>query len=149
MIERLALALAAMAVAVAVVCAVWPERIHASAPLRTVATDSVFAEILPSDNALIPSLDAAYEDLERAMQPHGCVGCHAPDVETGGHRERVRHAVMLLDTRRSLESMLETNMMPPETDEHAAGIANDVERARLLHRVRLFRALGDAALASW
>lgn len=138
-----------MAVAVAVVCATWPEHTHASAPARTVATDSVFAEILPSDTALIPSLDAAYRDLERAMQPHGCVGCHAPDLETGGHRDRVRHAVMLLDMRRSLEAMVETNAMPPDTDEHAAGIDDEVERARLLHRVRVFRALGDAALASW
>ncbi len=149
MIERLALALAAMAVAVAVVCTTWPERTHASVAPRTVATDSVFAQILPLDSALVPSLDAAYRDLERAMQPHGCTSCHAPDLETGGHRERVRHAVMLLDTRRSLESMLEANMMPPETDDHAAGIADNVERARLLHRVRVFRALADAALASW
>ena len=39
--------------------------------------------------------------------------------------------------------------MPPETDEHAAGIVDEAQRARLLLRVRTFRALADAALASW
>jgi hypothetical protein len=149
MLGRLVLALAAMAAAVAIICSSWPERTHASAALRPEhRTDSVFEDILPRDNPLIPALDDAYRDLELAMRPHGCAGCHAPDLGTS-HRERVRHAVMLLDTRRALEEMLEANLMPPETDEHAAGIPDEIQRARLLHRVRAFRALGDAAVASW
>jgi len=138
-----------MSAAVAVIYTTWPEQTHASvAPRREVARDSVFANILPRDHVLIPALDDAYHDLELAMRPHGCAGCHAPDLATS-HRERVRHAVMLLDTRRSLETMLEENLMPPETDEHSAGIADEVQRARLLHRVRAFRSLADAAIASW
>ena len=147
MLGRLALTFAAMAAAVAFICSWWPERTNASAAPRT--EDSVFAQILPRANASIPALDDAYRDLELAMRPHGCASCHAPDLETGDRRERVRHAVMLLDTRRSLEAMLEANLMPPETDEHPAGIADDTQRARMLHRVRTFGALADAALASW
>ncbi|MDQ3338712.1 MAG: hypothetical protein M4D80_26400 [Myxococcota bacterium] len=109
----------------------------------------MFADILPRDSALIPALDDAYRDLELAMRPHGCAACHAPDLETGDRRERVRHAVMLLDTRRMLEVMVEANLMPPETDEHPAGIADETQRARLLLRLRTFRALADAAVASW
>jgi hypothetical protein len=150
MLGRLALTLAAMSVAVAIICTSWPERTYTSpAPRPEHRGDSVFADILPRDNALIPALDTAYRDLELAMRPHDCVGCHAPNLATGNRRDRVRHAVMLLDTRRSLEAMLEANMMPPETDEHAAGIADEVQRGRLFHRVRTFRALADAALATW
>ena len=150
MLGRLALGLAAMAAAVAIVYTTWPERTPASAaPRPAPRSDSVFADILPRDHALVPALDDAYREVELAMRPHGCTGCHAPDLATGGHRERVRHAVLLLDTRRSLEAMIEANLMPPESDEHAAGIADGVQRARLLHRVRAFRALADAAVASW
>jgi hypothetical protein len=133
------LSIAVMAVAVAIIYTSCPEQVR---PARR--TDSVFADILPRDNALIPALDEAYRDLEIAMRAHGCVGCHAPNLDTGGRRERVRHAVMLLDTRRSLEYVLEQNLMPPQT-----GITDDVERMRLLHRVRAFRILADAAVASW
>jgi hypothetical protein len=149
MLGRLVLAFALMAVAVAIIYTSWPEPTHASAAPLIERDDSVFADILPPDNPLIPALGDAYRDLEVAMRPHGCAGCHAPDLATGGHRERVRHAVMLLDTRRTLEGMLEANLMPPEADDHPAGIADEVERARLLRRVRTFRALADAAIASW
>jgi hypothetical protein len=145
---RLILALVAMATAVAIICTSWPHP-ASSEPASAQPRDSVFADILPPDNVLIPALDDTYRDLELAMRPHGCADCHAPDLMSGDHRERVRHAVMLLDTRRSLETMLEENSMPPETDEHPAGIANEVDRARLLRRVRAFRVLADAAVASW
>jgi hypothetical protein len=150
MLGRLLFALAAIA-AIAIIFASWPERMTASASStpREVTSESVFSDILPKGNALIPMLDDAYRDLEFAMRPHGCAGCHAPELDDGGHRARVRHAVMLLDNRRSIEAMVDAKMMPPETDEHAAGIADEVQRARLLYRVRAFRALGDAALASW
>ena len=153
MLGRLMLVLVAMAAAVAIICTSWPERTHGSAAPQPEQSgdrsDSVFADILPGDSALIPALDKAYRDLELAMRPHGCAGCHAPDLDTDERRGRVRHAVMLLDTRRSLAAMLESNLMPPETDEHPAGIADEVQRARLLHRARVFRALADAAVAAW
>ena len=115
--------------------------------LAPAAHDSVFADILPRGNPLVPMLDDAYVELEREMRPQGCMDCHGPDGD--GHRARVRHAVMLLDNRRAIEMVLDANEMPPERDGHAAGIDDEVGRARLLYRVRVFRALGDAALATW
>jgi hypothetical protein len=150
MLGRLVIPLAVSAAAVAIICTTWPVQTHASAAARpALASESVFAAILPRDHPLTSALDTAYRDLELAMRPHRCAECHAPDLESGVDRDRVRHAVMLLDTRRSLETMVEGNLMPPASDDHAAGILDEVERGRLLHRVRVFRALGDAALASW
>jgi hypothetical protein len=146
MLARVALAVAAITVAVAVVSTVWPVGTRDASPPHS---DSIFAEILPPGNPMISALDTSYRDLELAMRPHGCNGCHAPDLVTGGRRERVRHAVMLLDTRRALETTLAENLMPPSTDDRPAGISDRIDRARLLHRARSFRALADAALASW
>lgn len=113
-----------------------------------VASRSVFADVLPPSNPMIPALDATYRDLEDALRPHGCIGCHAPEL-ADERRAVVRRAVQVLDMRRSIEAMVEANLMPPETDDHPAGIGDDVERAHLLRKARAFRAIGDAALATW
>ena len=136
----------------AAACASWAGRPHTSADTpvaMATVPDSIYADILPRDHALIPALDRAYSDLESAMAPYGCTSCHAPDLSTGGRRARTRHAMQLLDSRRAIEAMLEANMMPPETAEHGAGIADETARAVLLQRAKSFRALGDAAVASW
>lgn len=111
--------------------------------------DSLYTAVLPRNNPLIPALDAAYRELDAAMQPFGCATCHAPELATGGHRARVRHAVQLLDSRRAIEAMVDANLMPPADDSHPAGIADSAARANLLRHAKRFRALGDAAVASW
>ena len=150
MIVRVVVAL----VTVAAACATWSGRPAISASSSAVLADpprrdSVFVEVLPRDHPLIPALDNAYRELELAMRPHGCAGCHAPDLATGGRRAQIRHAVQVLDLRRSIEAMVEANMMPPPTTEHPAGIVDDAARALLLRRAKSFRTLGDTALASW
>ena len=111
--------------------------------------ESVYASILPPDNPFAAPLDAAYRELDAAMQPHGCASCHAPELATGDTRARVRHAVQLLDARRAIEAMVEANQMPPADGEHPAGIADPAARALLLRRAKVFRLLGDAAVARW
>ncbi|MBA2538415.1 MAG: hypothetical protein H0V17_02165 [Deltaproteobacteria bacterium] len=112
-------------------------------------SDSVFADVLPREHPMIHALDDAYRELEVAMRPHGCTRCHAPDLVLGNRRTRIRHAMQVLDLRRSIEAMVEANLMPPPTAGHPAGIADDAARARLLRRATAFRTLGDVALASW
>jgi hypothetical protein len=140
-------------VVAAAACATWSGRPAISAGsavvLESQPRDSVFVEVLPRDHPMIHALDDAYRDLESAMRPHGCTGCHAPDLATGDRRARIRHAVQMLDLRRSIEAMVEANLMPPPTADHPAGIADDAARGLLLRRARSFRTLGDAALASW
>jgi hypothetical protein len=140
---------------VAAACATWTGRPMVSAqthPVPQLASrpdESMFADILHLDHPLSPLLDRAYQDLEAAMRPHGCTSCHAPELATGGRRARLRHAAQVLDTRRAIEAMVDANLMPPARDGHPAGIADEAARALLLRRARVFRTLGDDALASW
>ena len=140
-------------VTIVVVIATWskglPHAVAHEPAHRTGDATSLFAAVLPRDNALIPALDAAYWELDAAMRPHGCLGCHAPELESGGRHARVRHAAQLLDSRRALEEMLDANLMPPEADGHAPGIADEPLRRALRRRAKVFRALGDAAFATW
>jgi hypothetical protein len=134
-------------------CATWnglppssphPVAVAEAAPIRT--TDSIFSELLPRHNSMIPVLDRAYAALELEMRPHGCSRCHAPDDPSQDRGARVRHAHHLLAARRAIVPMLRANLMPPATDEHPAGIADDAARERLILRAEAFRVLGDQAL---
>jgi hypothetical protein len=143
--------LIALAATCAVACVAWAQAAHPEAAPKTVErprSPSVFAELLPRDNPMIPALDRAYADLELAMRPHGCVGCHAPDDPVRDRSARVRHASQLLSARRAIMPMLRANLMPPATDDHAAGIADPSAREELIERARTFQILGDYALES-
>ncbi len=150
MVVRVAVVLLVVAAA----CATWSGRPAVSAGVSLSSAepkprDSLFAEVLPRGHPMIQALDDSYRELEVAMRPHGCTRCHAPDLATGSRRAQIRHAVQVLDLRRSIEAMVEANLMPPQTSDHPAGIPDDAEQALLLRRARSFRMIGDAALASW
>ena len=110
--------------------------------------ESIFAELLPRDNPLIPALDRAYADLELAMRPHGCARCHMNREPARDHGARIQHAAHLLGTRRAITPMLQANLMPPATDDRPAGISDPTTREQLVQRARTFQILADYALES-
>src|SRR5215207_8525009 len=129
MISRIILGVVAAAAA----CASWNGRPQAAAePTFEVTARAPRASIYG-----VPALDSAYRELETEMRAHGCMACHTPS------------ALQLLDSRRSIEAMLEANLMPPATDDHAAGIPDADARAGLLRRAKVFRSVGDATVANW
>jgi hypothetical protein len=146
MIGRVLVSFASAAAA----CATWAAVPKASSPhasIELVAPDSTFAALLAHDNPMIPALDRAYDDLELAMRPHGCAGCHSEADPTTDREARVQHAHHLLASRRAIVAMLEANLMPPARSDQPAGIADPMVRVALIWRARVFQLVGDAALS--
>lgn len=109
---------------------------------------SLFNYILSSKNPHRNSLEQAYRAFALESRKHQCMECHSPD-----NKAKVIKLILLnypnqaLGARHDLLSEIESNTMPPKTDDHPAGISDPADRQRLLDLARRFAETGDQALA--
>jgi hypothetical protein len=105
---------------------------------------SLFASVFAGDNPYLAPLDAAYRDLEAAMRPYSCTGCHSPDNKAGmAELEILVFPGQALVARHTIAAEVAAGRMPPPASVPAGTV---VDRTVLDAAARRFAEMGDAAL---
>lgn len=109
---------------------------------------SLYSYLLSPGNPHALALDTAYRALEARMREHGCPNCHAPDNNGKAPQlELLVYPNQALGGRHDIVAQLENDAMPPaDVNGPDPGIADPVERTRLLELARQFALTGDATL---
>jgi hypothetical protein len=108
---------------------------------------TLFRNLFSSGNPHVNDLERNYRQLEEAMRPYNCTGCHAPNNPAGMNPlELLTYPNQALSARHLIVEQIEKNMMPPETASEPAGIADAGDRERVLGLARAFEATAELAL---
>jgi hypothetical protein len=103
---------------------------------------ALYQWLFSPSNPHVAGLDAAYRAFEAEARPQNCVLCHSPanPVEMNPLR-LLNYPNQALTVRHEIVGRLVQNSMPPP-----GGIANRVQRKKLIALAKQFAELGDKAL---
>jgi hypothetical protein len=108
---------------------------------------ALYANLFAPTNPHVARVESTYRALEDAMRPYNCVNCHRPDnTQDANPLELFSYPNQALEGRHAIRLQLEQNLMPPASVGRV-GIADEVERARLVELARAFESAADDALA--
>jgi hypothetical protein len=112
---------------------------------------TLYRNLFRPGNPHVEQLDQAFRDLEDAMRPFNCEGCHRPDnIAHANPLELFAYPNQALVARHAIVQQVQFGLMPPAdlVAGTRAGIADRTERAELLRLARAFESAADDALAA-